>query len=210
MAICPINRTINRRALDIWVLGELLSIREMFHDLQKKKEKGTELDTFVPKIKAPPNMAHLIAYLRYKPFEGDLKARRYQQALAMKVIRQREYEGLAIPPQQLDEKAHYYPKWATAVMLWHGLPPTIYTERFESHWLPSEKLAFGTSVRPFDLAFIGHGEKGLLRISSKDFVSFKPFDKPSSMEHEYDADCGCPECRKVGLLRSAGTVIDFK
>ena len=86
--------------LDLWVLGEILSAREMYNDFQKNEEKKRYLG----------DMSHLIEYLRYKPFENLRNAKRYTNAIKRNAIKSvyhlnedgstnRQYEGLALLPE---------------------------------------------------------------------------------------------------------------
>ena len=170
--------------LDIWVLGELFSAREMYSDYQDKAEFVENIGI----IKATPKMSHLVNYLMFKPFESRNKAKRYIDALAMKTIPEIPYEGSAIPPELMMENAPAFIKWSLACMLWHGIPKSIYIGEFDDFLLPTQKFLVGTVGKQLEVGFIGH--KTPLTISEEDIEGFV-----ESYWHESEEDdCPCIEC----------------
>ena len=188
--------------LDLWVLGELLSAREMYFEYGDAEYMSME-----GVIKATPNMDHLVSYLRYKPFENLRNAKRYINAINRNAIKSvhhlnedgstnRQYEGLALPPEIFEGwgdtgEVNVFPvKWSTALILWHCLGGQ-YTSQPEFYLLPSQKYLMGTGGEPLVIGFIGH--KHPLIISENDIELFKESYWHES-ESEEEGECQCIKC----------------
>jgi len=185
--------------LDLFVLGELLSAREMYLEYGDAE--------YVPMgdvIKATPNMSHLVSYLRYKPFENLRNTKRYMDAINRNAIKSvnhlnedgsinRQYEGLGLPPHLLvgndDGEVEVYPtKWATALILWHCLGGQ-YTSHPDFYFLPSQKFLVGTEGKPLVIGFTRY--EHTLTISEKDIELYY---ESYWHESEQEGECQCIKC----------------
>ena len=195
--------------LDIWALAEILSARDMYWNYSETDiEKHYDIEGV---IKATPNMAHLIAYLRYKPFDNDTNAKRYRDAVASNVIPKIKDETYDLFPDDFPllkkfirhrKNNPYFIRWASACMLWNAetsfpIDRTI----VQDHFLPSENLVIHS--KPLTIAFaeapptilgIRRGDQSLMiTFTVDDIVDFEESYWHES-ESEEEGECQCVKC----------------